>query len=295
MQVFRPAWIDRFAFWYNLLFAAKAPCLPAGARPRYASVMPRVPNRFPPSRIPSVGKAAPRHGLARVLSKQGICSRSQAEQWIRAGRVALDGRPVRDPEHMVSGVPVQLTLDGQPLVAAERVYVMLNKPRGLVVSASDERGRDTVYTALAQAGLPWLGPVGRLDKASEGLLLLSNDTAWSAGITAPATHLAKTYHVQIDCIPDARLLARLRDGVFDQGECLTARRVELLRAGEKNAWLEIVLDEGRNRHIRRLLAAHQIGVLRLIRVAIGSLALGDLAKSGWRRLDPAEVLALTPA
>jgi 23S rRNA pseudouridine2605 synthase len=230
-----------------------------------------------------------------VLSKRGVCSRSQAEQWVRAGRVALDGRVVRDPEHPVAPGQGVITVDGRPIVEAAPVYVMFNKPRGLVVSAADERGRATVYDALAAAGLPWLGPVGRLDKASEGLLLLSNDTAWAAGITDPATHREKTYHVQVDCVPDARRLAGLGDGVLDQGERLAARRVALLRAGGKNAWLEVVLDEGRNRHIRRLLAAHGIGVLRLVRVAIGGLVLGDLAKGQWRHLAAEEVDALRAA
>lgn len=227
-----------------------------------------------------------------MLSKQGACSRSEAERWIRAGRVALEGQVVRDPQHPVRMGQDGITVDGRPLAAAQRIYVMFNKPRGLVVSATDERGRATVYDALAAAGLPWLGPVGRLDKASEGLLLLSNDTLWAAGITDPATHCDKAYHVQVDCIPDAALLARLREGVVDQGERLAAQRVALLRAGEKNAWLEIVLDEGRNRHIRRLLAAHGIGVLRLVRVAIGQLALGELPKGQWRHLEEAEVAAL---
>jgi 23S rRNA pseudouridine2605 synthase len=233
-----------------------------------------------------------RHGLARVLSKRGVCSRSQAEQWVRSGRVALDGRVVRDPEHPVMQGQGVITVDGQPVGEAVRVYVMFNKPRGLVVSAADERGRATVYDALAGAGLPWLGPVGRLDKASEGLLLLSNDTVWAAGISDPATHLDKTYHVQVDGRPDASLLARLAEGVLDQGERLVARKVALLRAGEKNAWLEIVLDEGRNRHIRRLLAAHGVEVLRLVRVAVATLALGDLPKGHWRHLEEAEVAAL---
>lgn len=253
--------------------------------------MARTPTRFPPVAA-RANAAVARHGLARVLSKQGVCSRSQAAEWIRAGRVAVNGRTVRDPEYPIAGSPASLTLDGQPLPAAARVYVMLNKPRGLVVSASDEHGRGTVYEALAKAGLPWVGPVGRLDKASEGLLLMSNDTAWAAGITAPAGHLDKTYHVQVDRIPDPAWLDRLRDGVLDQGERLRVRRVGLLRAGEKNAWLEIVLDEGRNRHIRRLLAAHGIGVLRLVRVAIGALALGELAKGQWRHLGVDEVRAL---
>jgi 23S rRNA pseudouridine2605 synthase len=227
-----------------------------------------------------------------VLSKRGVCSRSQAEQWIRAGRVALDGRVVRDPEHPVAAGQGGITLDGQPAGEAARVYVMFNKPRGRVVSAADERGRATVYDALAAAGLPWLGPVGRLDKASEGLLLLSNDTVWAAGITDPATHCEKTYHVQVAGVPDASLLARLAEGVVDRGERLAARRAALLRAGEKNAWLQIVLEEGRNRHIRRLLAAQGVDVLRLVRVAIGTLALGELPKGQWRHLDESEVQAL---
>jgi len=227
-----------------------------------------------------------------VLSKQGVCSRSEAERWIRAGRVALEGRVVRDPQYPVRAGQAGITVDGRPLGAAQYRYVMFNKPRGLVVSAADERGRATVYDALADAGLPWLGAVGRLDKASEGLLLLSNDTLWAAGITDPATHCDKTYHVQVNCIPDQAQLARLREGVVDQGERLAARRVVPLRAGAKNAWLEIVLDEGRNRHIRRLLAAHGIGVLRLVRVAIGPLALGELPKGQWRHLAQDEVASL---
>jgi 23S rRNA pseudouridine2605 synthase len=170
---------------------------------------------------------------------------------------------------------------------------MLNKPRGYVTTASDERGRDTVYTLLDAAELPWLAPVGRLDKASEGLLLLTNDSAWAARITAPESHVEKTYHVQIDRLPDLALLASLKRGVEEDGERLLAQNVSELRRGEKNAWLEIVLDEGRNRQIRRLLAAHGVGVLRLVRVAIGPVALGTLAKGAFRALHAAEVTALS--
>lgn len=236
--------------------------------------------------------ARPRYGLARVLSKLGVCSRSQAEQAVREGRVTVDGRCIRDPERPTDAERERLTLDGRPVGAAERVYIALNKPRGAVVSAADERGRDTVYGLLEEAGLPWLGPVGRLDRASEGLLLLSNDTGWAAGLTEPKHHVDKTYHVQVDCRPDEVLLAKLRAGVVDAGERLGAVAVNVLREGEKNAWLEVVLDEGRNRHIRRLLAAHDIGVLRLIRVAIGPLALGELPKGQWRHLTVDEVQAL---
>ncbi len=242
---------------------------------------------------PTAVKSRPaRHGLARVLSKFGVCSRTQAEQAISEGRVCVNGRCIREAERPTDPDRERITLDGAVVVQSVRCYIAMNKPRGLVVSASDERGRSTVYDLLRDAGLPWIGPVGRLDRASEGLLLLSNDTAWGAGLCEPSHHVDKTYHVQVDTVPDAALLQQLVDGVADAGERLCARRVSLLRSGGKTAWLEIVLDEGRNRHIRRLLAAHDIGVLRLVRVSVGMLALGDLPKGAWRHLEPAEVRAL---
>jgi 23S rRNA pseudouridine2605 synthase len=234
----------------------------------------------------------PRHGLARVLSKLGVCSRTRAQTLILAGRVRVDGRIVLDPEAPTDPQRDPITVDGAAVGPAERVYVMLNKPRGYVTTTSDERGRDTVYTLLQSADMPWLAPVGRLDKASEGLLLLTNDSAWAARLTAPASHLDKTYHVQIDALPNEELLQRVRAGVDDNGEHLSAKAVRELRRGAKHAWLEIVLDEGRNRQIRRLLAAFDIGVLRLVRVAIGPLALGDLGKGQWRTLGNDEVASL---
>lgn len=251
--------------------------------------MPRQPPRAPAtrSRRPSV----PVFGLARVLSKRGLCSRSQGEKLAREGRVRVDGKIVRDPEFPIAG-PERIEIDGGAAQAAAPVYVAMNKPRGIVVSASDERGRDTVYSLLADAGLPWLGPVGRLDKASEGLLLLSNDTVWAAGITDPATHVPKTYHVQVAGQPDQATLAAMLTGVVDAGETLRAGAASLLRQGEKNAWLEVTLDEGRNRHIRRLMSALGFDVQRLVRVAIGDLPLGELAKGHWRPLTEAEVAML---
>jgi len=248
-------------------------------------------NRGAPSRNPS---RPPRHGVARVLSKQGLCSRTQAAEWVAAGRVAVNGRRVLDPEYPVRAGVDAVSVDGRPLGAAAPVFVALNKPRGLVTTARDERGRDTVYRCLDGAGLPWLAPVGRLDQASEGLLLMANDPAWAAAITDPATGPDKTYHVQVDAVPDAALLAALEAGVDDAGERLSAKQVRCLRSGGKTAWLEVVLDEGRNRQIRRLLAAHGLQTLRLVRVAIGPVQLGDLAKGAWRRLTEAEVAALAP-
>lgn len=237
--------------------------------------------------------ATPRHGLARVLSKQGVCSRTEAARWIAAGRVAVEGRVVRDPEFPIAGDRQRITVDGKPVGAGQRCYLMLNKPRGVVTTASDEQGRDTVYRCLeGGAALPWVAPVGRLDKASEGLLLFSNDPEWAARITGPDTGPDKTYHVQIDRIPDAATLAAMVSGVAAEGQLLAAKSARLLRQGEKNAWLEIVLDEGRNRQIRRLLSALDIQVLRLLRTAIGGLELGDLAKGQWRWLSAAEAESL---
>jgi len=234
-------------------------------------------------------QAAPRHGLARVLSKAGVCSRAEAARRVLAGRVGVDGRVVRDPEFPVVPGRQRVTMDGQPLVAAQRLYLALNKPRGLVTSVRDEQGRDTVYRCFEGAGMPWLAPVGRLDKASEGLLFFSNDPEWAARLTDPATGPLKTYRVQIDGVPDAAQLARMHDGVEDAGEHLAAHSVAVLRQSERTAWLEIVLDEGRNRHIRRLLQVVGFEVLRLVRVAIGPVQLGALAKGQWRMLGEEEL------
>jgi 23S rRNA pseudouridine2605 synthase len=169
---------------------------------------------------------------------------------------------------------------------------MLNKPRGLTTTRCDEQGRDTVYRCLEGSDLPWLAPVGRLDRASEGLLLFSNDPAWAAALLSPAAEVDKTYHVQIDRPGDAALLTRIQAGATIAGEHLSCKALRVLRSGEQNCWLEIVLDEGRNRQIRRLLEAFGIKVLRLVRVAIGPIALGQLPKGQWRRLHDDEVSRL---
>ena len=234
----------------------------------------------------------PRHGLARVLSKRGLCSRSEAERLVREGRVQLDGRIVRDPEHPADLERAQVAIDGVDAAVVATRFLMLNKPRGLVTTLRDERGRDTVYRCFEGMALGHIAPVGRLDKASEGLLLFTNDPAWAARITDPATGPAKTYHVQVDRIPDGASLRAMQEGVDCDGVSLRAKAASLLRTGGKNAWLEIVLDEGRNRQIRRLLAALAIDVLRLVRVAIGTLQLGELPKGQWRELTDLEVAAL---
>jgi 23S rRNA pseudouridine2605 synthase len=234
-------------------------------------------------------------GLARALSKMGFCSRAQATQLIRAGKVRVNGALRRDPETPIRIGKDRIEIDGQQLEAAARIYLALNKPRGIITTASDEKGRDTVYSILGTE-LPWVAPVGRLDKASEGLLLLTNDSEWAARVMAPETHLDKTYHVQIGQIANAALFDALRNGVrTKEGDTLRVKCASPLRQGERNSWLEIILDEGKNRHIRRILETLGIEVLRLIRVAIGPLTLGEMPKGASRQLTAEEKLTLDRA
>lgn len=225
--------------------------------------------------------------------------------------MTVNGILRRDPEWWVEPDRDRLDVAGRTLQPEAKVYLMLNKPRGLVTTAADEQGRPTVFDCLkppsrgpttpAPAGLepgqarPHLFAVGRLDKASEGLLLLTNDTAWAARITDPASRLDKTYHVQVDGLADEPLLERIRRGVNLEGERLAVKQARLLRSGGKNCWLELVLDEGKNRHLRRLLSALGLNVLRLLRIAIGPLVLGPLPKGQVRPLTPAEIQALASA
>jgi 23S rRNA pseudouridine2605 synthase len=231
-------------------------------------------------------------GLARALSKLGYCSRSRAAELIRAGRVKLNGAARRDPETPVRLGHDRIEVAGVAVDAQPRIYLVMNKPRGIVTTAADEKGRDTVYSLLPPE-MKWIAPVGRLDKASEGLLLLTNDSEWGARIAAPETHLPKKYDVQVRGVPDAVICEGLTKGVrAADGEMLRAASAKLLRSGEKNSWLQIVLEEGKNRQIRRMLDALGIETLRLVRVAIGPLELGTLAKGCWRELGAAEKRAL---
>lgn len=237
-------------------------------------------------------RSSRRVGLSRALSKLGYCSRSRAIELIRAGRVQVNGVVRRNPESSVSLSSDHFVVDGVRVEMRAKGYWMMNKPRGVVTTMSDEQGRKSVADLLPQSS-DWLAPVGRLDKASEGLLLLTNDSGWGARIVDPKSHLVKTYHVQIAARVEDEVLSTLIHGVSIDGSMWRVKSAFRLRSGKKNTWLEIHLDEGKNRHIRRIFEALQIEVLRLVRVAIGPLSLGGLPKGQTRSLTAQEVRELS--
>ena len=257
------------------------------------------------------------HGVARVISKRGFCSRSQAENLVYEGRVSLRGKIVRDPDTPAREND-EIRVDGKPVKASEFVYFMMNKPRGYVTTASDEKGRATVMDLFREQftkmfprkPVPHISPVGRLDAASEGLLLFTNDTQWAdallktkedkcverASQTSSLGHdrvpHTKIYRVQVNGHPTAEDLSQMETGFYvpprifgEPEEFMHAVSAKLHSAGEKNCWLEITLDEGKNREIRRMLAKLGYEVLRLVRIKFCNYELGDLKQGCIKKID----------
>lgn len=221
--------------------------------------------------------------LERLLSKRSIASRKDAAQLIMKGLVKVNGRVCKTPLEFVD-TRCQIEVTGVEAKAATKHYVMLNKPKGMVVTRSDERGRPTVYECLKDWTGPLLQAVGRLDLASEGLLLFTNDHEWAEKLMNPKTHVKKIYHVQISTIPEEDILKKLSTGIMLEGKKTLPATFEILRTGDKNSWISVELHEGRNRQIRKMLATENIEVLRLIRTQVGPYELGDLPKGLWREL-----------
>ena len=229
------------------------------------------------------------HGVARVISKRGYCSRSQAEKLVKEGRVSLRGKIVLNIDTPTYEND-EILVDGKAVTASNFVYFAMNKPRGIVTTANDEKGRKTVMDLFREQfakmfpgkQMPHIAPVGRLDAASEGLLLFTNDTTWADTVLTDANHL-KIYRVQVSGKPTGAELSQMEKGfnvaprVFgEKEEFMHADRVTLVSEGEKNCWLEITLSEGKNREIRRMLAHLGYEVMRLIRIQFDKFALNDI-------------------
>jgi len=232
-----------------------------------------------------------RRTLDRLLSRAGLGSRATAAEWVRAGRVRVNGRVVRGVETWVDAERDRIELDGRALAAAEPLYLALNKPKGYLTSFGDPRARRTVYALLAE--LPaWVFPVGRLDKETSGLLLLTNDSDFAEHVTNPASGKEKRYRATTRRRIDERALAALAAGpVLDDGPT-QAHDVVLIGHRGPTSVVELTLHEGRNRQVRRMFLAVGAPLKELRRTRIGALELGALASGAWRRLTPAEVRAL---
>ena len=252
--------------------------------------MSRGPGRAGARRAPS----SERRTLDRLLSRAGFCSRAQARELIAAGRVAVNGSVARSADQWVDPARDRVTVDGAPLVAAARRVLLLHKPKDCVTTRSDEHGRRTIYDLLgaaAQGPDGWLAPVGRLDRDTSGLLLLTNDHDLADALTDPARHVPKTYLVKAATRLDEEQLAALARGVrLDDGPTRSAR-VRRVRDTARRTLLELEITEGRNRQVRRMLEAVGSGVLELRRTALGPLTL-DVPSGRWRELGPEEVAGL---
>jgi 23S rRNA pseudouridine2605 synthase len=225
--------------------------------------------------------------LVRALSKLGLASRTQTQAWISEGRLAVNGRIVKDPQKPVVPETDQFSLDGIALQQEARTCIVLHKPRGYVTTRSDEKGRKTVFDLLP-AELHKLHAVGRLDMHTSGLLLLTNDTRLSSTLTDPANAIPREYVVSVEGKVSDDSLQRLLLGIEDDGELLKASAVKVRKLSGRESHLFVTLHEGKNRELRRLLQAVGHPITKLKRIAFGPIVLGELASGAWRELTDEE-------
>jgi pseudouridine synthase len=229
--------------------------------------------------------------LDRILSKAGVGSRTDARNWIGSGRVAVNGKIVRTPDHWVDLDRDNVTLDGKPVIEREKVYILLYKPTGYLTTYRDPEGRPTVYSLLEDIGT-WVSPVGRLDLHTSGLLLLTNDNDLADLVMSPERKVPKTYLVKTSSILSDEALDQLRSGVVLSDGSTRPAEVRRIRNSATSSFLEITISEGRNRQVRRMVEAVGSRVRKLVRIAIGPLRIGDLQIGKWRTLTKAEVREL---
>lgn len=231
--------------------------------------------------------------LERVLSKSGLGSRADARSWIGGGRVRVNGRLIRDPDHWVDFERDRVTLDGKPVRAGAKIYLLLYKPTGYLTTVRDPQGRPTVYDLIRDLGA-WVVPVGRLDLDTSGLLILTNDTQFAERLTNPDYKVPKTYLVKTATRLADQQLDQLRHGVELKDGPTRPAVVERIRDTAKHSFIELTIGEGRNRQVRRMIEAAGSKVLKLVRTAIGDIRIGDLKIGSSRPLSAAEVRSLTP-
>jgi len=229
--------------------------------------------------------------LNKLLAHAGVGSRRQCDELIRAGRVRVDGQPVRDLGTRIDPEAHKLSVDGTPIRLEKLVYWVVNKPRGVLCTNHDPAGRPLAIDLVPHVEQR-VYTVGRLDESSEGLLLLTNDGDLALRLMHPRFGMEKTYLVQVFGDPTPEQLKRLLEGVYLAEGRVRAKRVKRLKKQGQSTWLKIVLSEGKNREIRRMLAKLGHKVLRLKRTAIGPVQLDVLPKGKARRLSAAELQAL---
>ncbi|MCC2642476.1 MAG: Pseudouridine synthase, rsuA family [Nitrospira sp.] len=226
--------------------------------------------------------------LDRLLSKLGIASRSVAQEWIRAGRVRINQRVVRLPGTWVSWPDDDLSLDHQSIQERSKRFILFHKPKGVITTRQDEQGRKTIFDVLPEE-LKALHAVGRLDQATSGLLLLTNDSTLSSFLTDPTHQIPRLYLVTVrGNVADQTKHAAI-SGLLDQGERLHCENVTIQKRSGRESHLEVTLMEGKNREIRRLFKALGHEVTRLRRIHYGPFSLGDLPPGAWRELPIEEV------
>ena len=227
--------------------------------------------------------------LERALSKLGVMSRSQTKRSIEEGRIAVNGQTIKDPSFLLVPEKAGITIDGKPVTRAVACTIMLHKPRGIVTTRSDEKGRRTVYDLLP-AHLQHLHPIGRLDKATSGLLLMTTDTQLSNFLADPGNGIPRIYAVSVSGRIDDGQIKRLTEGISDKGELLKASSITLRKVSNKESHLTLQLTEGKNREIRRMFEALGSEVTALKRIAFGKLKLGTLDPGQFQELTGKEII-----